>query len=332
MPRSEAVRQECLRLDWYRCQVCGYDGREEQFRPWVVPHHGVAEDGRKLGMGGSDEQDRVENTITLCSANAVSGFPPNRRPFLGPDEGSCHAMVEADLLRIVRWERPQLLNYPEMCCDTDLLPEYGPGVLEVLDVEQRVIPHDRLWFYRKADAIEGEAILSQLSAFALLDSTIAERVHRLGQVVTATDPEARSLRECLASKGLDARRLLGAADLWEKSLDGFAWPEGMTVTDYRRMRRDAGLVEPREYFYAMIPHSSHRRKLKKRGWLTGRQPVIRIRTAYEQELRDMMERKDELEKTGKFVWGNRADGGKLYDPERNEVPVVHFVPKEREDA
>jgi len=331
MSRSQAVRAEALKLDGFRCQICGYDGRDEQFRPWVVPHHGVAEGGRKLGMGGSTEQDNVENTITLCSGLGALGLPPNRKDFLGPNEGSCHTMVEAGKWVIAKWQRERFFRHdtnvvtgdPVIGCCTD-------AGLEVFDVERRKIPHEHLWFYRRHDAEEGEQILTQLSSFAMLDSTIAERVFRLGQVVDVTDPASRTLRECLASNGLDTRRLMGAANLWEKSFDGLEWPEGMTVSDYRKMRRDAGHGSKREWFYSMTPHPSHRRKLKKRGWLTvKRQTVIRIRTAYEAELRDLMEKGDELEKTGKFVYGNRAEGGKLFKPGGSvEVDVVHFVPQE----
>ena len=136
-------------------------------------------------------------------------------------------------------------------------------------------------------------------------------------MVTATDPDARSLRECLASKGLDTRRLIGASSLWAKSLkDDFVWPDGVTVSDYRKMRRDAGLTEQREYFYVMIPA---------RSWLTGARPEVYYRTAYEQELRETMEIGARLYKIAKTVWGLRAEGGKLFRPDGTEEDVVHFV-------
>jgi len=309
MSRSQAVRAEALKLDGYRCAICGYDGREEQFRPWVVPHHGVAEGGRKLGMGGSTEQDNVENTITLCSGLGALGLPPNRKDFLGPNEGSCHSMVEAGKWVIDGWKRDSSVSgYAD-----------HPGFLEVFDSERRRIPHEHLWFYRRHDAEEGEEILTQLSSFAMLDSTIAERVYRLGQVVDVTDPASRTLRECLASNGLDTRRLIGAANLWEKSLDGLEWPEGMTVSDYRKMRNEAGHGSKREYFYVKIPAKS---------WLTGARPEVYYRTAYEAELRDTMEIGDRLYKMAKTVYGLRAENGHLMHPGGSEEPFIRFVPKE----
>lgn len=301
MSRSQAVREEALRLDGYRCSICGYDGREEQFRPWVVPHHGVAEDGRKLGMGGSDEQDNIGNVVCLCSTAPGLGLPPNRKSFFGLEhERSCHQLVEDGKILIRNFD-PETRTF------------------SVLDIERRIIPAESLWCNRRHDAEEGEQILSQLASFAMLDSTIAERVYRLGQVVDVTDPASRTLRECLASNGLDTRRLIGAANLWEKSLEGLEWPEGMSVSDYRKLRRESGDVSMREYFYVMIPA---------RSWLTGARPEVYYRTAYEQELRDTMEIGSRLYKIGKTVWGLRAEGGKLFDPSGDEVDVVHFVPKE----
>ena len=319
MSRSQAVRAEALKLDGYRCAICGYDGREEQFRPWVVPHHGVAEGGRKLGMGGSTEQDNVENTITLCSGLGALGLPPNRKDFIGPNEGSCHTMVEAGKWVIEKFERGPSAPL-RMLADGEMVDQRAErGVLEVFDVERRKIPHDHLWFYRRHDAEEGEEILSRLASFASLDSTIAERVYRLGQVVDVTDPASRTLRECLASNGLDTRRLIGAANLWEKSLDGLEWPEGMTVSDYRKMRNEAGHGSKREYFYVKIPAKS---------WLTGARPEVYYRTAYEAELRDTMEIGDRLYKMAKTVYGLRAENGHLMHPGGSEEPFIRFVPKE----
>jgi len=312
MSRSNAVRAEALKLDGNRCQITGYDGRSEEGLKQLEVHH-----VEKLGMGGSDERDVVENMITL--------------------HAPVHVMVETGQLVIAEWRRSGSI-LAGITLETDR-PYYEPddGTLEVIDNQNVLghgvgrVSHDHLWFYRRHDAEEGEQILTQLSSFASLDSTIAERVYRLGQVVDVTDPASRTLRECLASNGLDTRRLIGAANLWQKSLEsGVDWCEGMSVSDYRRMLKHLGHGSKREWFYSMAPHPSHRRKLKKRGWLTvKRQTVIRIRTSYESELRDMMEIGDELEKTGKFVYGPRAEGGKLFKPGGSvEVDVVHFVPKE----
>ena len=299
--RSQAVREEALRLDGRRCQICGATSDTGV----IEVHHVEA-----LGMGGSDERDTAENCITLC--------------------GACHVKVENGDLVIAEWDRGHVVDaaFTKDGEDVDSVFEEWDGfrgtatipTLEVLDVERRKIPHDQLWFYRRKDAEEGEQILSELSRFTQLDKTIAERVHRLGEVVKSADPDARSLRECLASHGLLASQLLAAARLYAKSLETHVvWPDGMSVSDYRGLLRDSGHGSTREYFYVMIPA---------RSWLTGARPEVYYRTAHEQALRDTMEMGARLYKIGKTVWGLRAEGGELYAPDGSTVDVIHFVPKE----
>lgn len=306
MPRSQAVREECIRLDGNRCQITGADAKVGAL---LEVHHVIA-----LGMGGSDELDTVENCITL--------------------EAHIHQMVESGALVIARWEREHVVS--AVCLkdgeEISAFDEWDTikgttrlGVLEIIDNQDVLghgigkVDHSLLWFYRRKDAEEGEEILSQLSSFAMLDATIAERVHRLGQVVEATDPDSRSLRECLASKGLDTSRLISAARLWGKSIEtGVEWPGGMTVSDYRRMLREGGHGSKREYFYVQIPH---------RSWLTGARPEVYYRTAYEQELRETMEIGDRLYKLAKTVYGLRAENGRLIRPDGSEEPFIRFVPK-----
>ena len=252
MSRSDDVRQKCRELDGFRCALCGYDGREEQFRPWVVPHHGVAEDGRKLGMGGSDEQDTVENTITLCSSLGEGGFPPNRRDFLGGNEGSCHDMVERGHLRIVRWGRPQLLNYPEMIHDTDLSPEYGPGILEVLDVEQRVIPHDKLWFYRRQHVEQLEKSEARVQALGMIDKDVAKDLWTLkcDDSFKELEPTATSFSQYAASRGWSSYRASMLANLYGQASD--EWPEGMSAADFKRTLKDAGKAVHQLFWYGIM--------------------------------------------------------------------------------
>lgn len=59
MTRNAAVRQEVLRLDGYRCQITGFDGRDLEERSRLAVHH-----VDPLGGGGPDT---VENCITLRS-------------------------------------------------------------------------------------------------------------------------------------------------------------------------------------------------------------------------------------------------------------------------
>ena len=65
-----------------------------------------------------------------------------------------------------------------------------------------------------------------------------------------------------------------------------------------------------------------------KSWLTGARPEVYYRTAHEQALREKMEFGARLYKIGKTVYGLRAEGGDLIDPEGRKVDVIHFVPKE----
>ena len=78
MSRSESVRQAVLERDGFRCQVCGFDGRDLTERGSLHVHHVI-----HLGMGGSEEKDVPENMITLCA--------------------ECHRKVHDGVLNIVRW-------------------------------------------------------------------------------------------------------------------------------------------------------------------------------------------------------------------------------------
>jgi len=223
------VRQEVKRLDGYRCQVCGYDGRDPQFRPWVVPHHGVAEDGRKLGIGGSKEQDRVDNCTTLCSAVEGLGLPPNRKPYLGiKGEGSCHQLVEDGHIVICHFD-PEMRSF------------------KLLGMDRRRIPNELIWCHRRRDVEKGEAITTRLTAYALIDRDVAKDAHELKSVYKAVDPEAKSFPAYLAARGIDPR-LSAAAALYAKSLEcGLEWGAQVTATDYRRQLKDAGIAEERTW-------------------------------------------------------------------------------------
>jgi len=284
MSRSDAVREEARIRDGFRCAICGYDGRDEQFRPWVVGHHLV-----RLGMGGSDERDTVDNVVCLCSSVEGLGLPPNRRLFLGIDgEGSCHQLVEDGHVKIANWD-PETRTF------------------DMLGMDRRPIEHDRLWCHRRVMAEKGEQITERLSVYArATDRARAEDAHELRQVFKAVDPSARSFKEYLAARGIDPR-LDRDALLYGRSLSGVPWGEGVTATDYRRLLRDSGETARREFFYVRLPGE------------------IYYRTADEEALRDTMEIGDRLLKIGKTVWGLRADRGRLIDPEGREVEVVHFA-------
>jgi len=89
MSRSEAVREEALVLDKYRCQICGFNGEDLADRSRLHVHH-----VKPLGMGGSDSRDVVANCITLCD--------------------KCHGLVHSGHLKIERWTRGKELAVTDM--------------------------------------------------------------------------------------------------------------------------------------------------------------------------------------------------------------------------
>jgi len=239
MTRSDAVRQSVLARDGYRCQICGYDGRSEQYRPWVVPHHGVQEG--KLGMGGSEERDTVDNAITLCSSIERLGLPPDRRPFLGlGGEGSCHGLVENGHIIITNWDA-------------------GARTFDVLDIERRAVSHDRLWCYRRRLAEELEPVEARVQGLHMIDGAVARDIWRLWKddAWKALDPEAKSFNAYAASRGWDVRRANQFARLYQEGIDeGVEWIESVTAAEFKKALKsdrsertfvhflfDAGLLE-----------------------------------------------------------------------------------------
>lgn len=227
MSRSDAVRQEVKRLDGHRCAICGYDGRDEQFRPWVVPHHIEA-----LGIGGSDERDVVENCVSLCSTVDGLGLPPNRRSFLGiTGEGSCHQLIHDGHIVLANWD-PETRTF------------------DVLDMERHVIPRERLWCHRRRLAEELEPIEARIQGLHAIDGDVAADVWRLWKddAYRALEPEAKSFAAYAASRGWDVRRAAEFARLFDKGREaGFAWATGTTAADFKRELKAAGIVAERTW-------------------------------------------------------------------------------------
>jgi len=307
MTRSDAVRQEVKKLDGYRCAICGYDGRDEQFRPWVVPHHGVQ--SRKLGMGGSEERDTVDNCVALCSTVGDLGLPPNRKPFLGlKGEGSCHQLVEDGHLVIMNWD-PETRTF------------------DLLDMERRQIPHDHIWCYRRQLAEELEPVEACIQGMYRADGRVAYALWRLWKddAFKALDPDAKSFKAYCEARDWRTTTAVEMAETYELSIEkGFGWQDDETMRAYKKRATAAGLIGRRPYFYVKIPAKS---------WLLGARPEAYYRTSDEQALRETMNFGDRLYKIGKTVYGLRAEGGKLFDPDGQEVNVVQFdAPKLEENG
>jgi len=83
MSRDAEIRRQALERDGYRCQITGY-GRTPEERERLRVHH-----WKRLGMGGSEERDVLDNLITL-----------------GPiiHEFEIHPGVSIPTKRIVKWD------------------------------------------------------------------------------------------------------------------------------------------------------------------------------------------------------------------------------------
>jgi hypothetical protein len=284
------VRQEVLKLDGHRCQICGYDGRSEEFRPWVVPHHGAG-DHPKMGMGGAPSHDDPEGCVSLCSTAQGLGLPPSRGTFFGlANEGSCHDLVERGVVSIPVWDR-------------------GAGLFEVLDVERRQVPHERLWFYRRRLAEELEPVEARVQGLHRIDGDVARDVWRLcaGDAWRSLDPDSRSWKEYCGARGWDTAKATRLAKRWgDGKAFGLEWSSGETEAEYaKRLKAAGGDKEDRAFFYAQIPAVA----------------VTWHRTANEEALRDKMQPGDVLVKVGKVVYGARAEDGKLFGPDGAEIAV-----------
>lgn len=221
MSRSEVVRQEAMRLDGYRCVICSFDGRDIHERLGVLSTH----HDEKLGMGGSRELDTVENSVTLC---------------WGVD--SCHQHIENLALEIVEWNR-------------------AAGVLTVIDHQgvrwkkKGRIPSGRLWFYRRKLAEELEPVEARIQGLHMIDGDVAGDLWRLWKddAYKVLDPDMVSFAQYAASRGWNARRASRMANLYDTAEQlRIPWPSGTSATDFQRQLKDAGKIEPREYWYLIF--------------------------------------------------------------------------------
>jgi len=207
-----------MRLDGYRCVICSFDGRDIHERLGVLSTH----HDEKLGMGGSRELDTVENSVTLCWG-----------------AGSCHQHIENLALEIVEWDR-------------------AAGILTVIDHQgvrwkkKGRIPNERLWFYRRKLAEELEPVEARIQGLHMIDGEVAGDLWRLWKddAYKVLDPDMVSFRQYAASRGWNARRASRMAHLYDTAEQlRIPWPPGVSATDFRRQLKDAGKLEPRDYWH-----------------------------------------------------------------------------------
>jgi len=244
MSRSQAVRNEALELDGFRCQISGFDGRSEENRRQLEVHH-----WEPLGMGGSDELDTVANCITL--------------------HAPIHVAVETGQLVIAKWQRPHF-SYDEARDPVIVLRE---RILEVIDNQNVLghgigkVDHAHLWFYRRHVVEQLEEIETRIHGLAMLDGFVAKDLYELKRDKNWRELEPNtSFSAYCASRGWNARKANSLANLYAKSLEvGIEWQEGETETDFARRLKDAGKIEPREFIHLRMPSTGKLIELINRG-------------------------------------------------------------------
>ena len=220
MSRSEAVRQQVLELDDYRCQITGADRREG-----VVLHvHHV----HRLGAGGSEELDTVENGITLAADIHMDGEHPG---------------VSVPTIRILRWDRNDLEN--------GLVVERRKGI----DDPWKQWPKAELWFYRRKLVEELKPISERIQGLHLIDGQVAADLYRLWKddAYKALDLEAKSFKSYSESRGWDTGRALSLIYLYKRAQElQMEWPAKTTATDFRRALRNAGKIKAQAFYYVVF--------------------------------------------------------------------------------
>jgi len=214
MTRSDAIRNEALRLDGFRCVVTGVDGRDEKDRHLICVHH-----KDELGMGGSAELDTIENCMTVAV--------------------EVHAFIHRGSLEIVEWARAAGV--------LTVIDHQG-----VLWKKKGRIPNERLWFHRRKLAEELEPIEARIQGLHMIDGDVARDLWRLWKddAYKVLDPDMASFRQYAASRGWNARRASSMANLYDKAEQlRLPWPGGMSSADFRKQLQNAGHIEDREYWH-----------------------------------------------------------------------------------
>lgn len=199
MGRSEEVRQQALERDGFRCQITGF-GRNEEERKLLEVHH-----WKRLGMGGSDEPDTLDNVITLGPLHRLE----------------IHPSVSVPTKRIVKWEPADQEDglVVEERVDFD---EAGPFTWVPIDKSE-------LWFYRRHDAAALEKEIDLVRQIQLTEPKRAEIMAHIWEHYDLVS-DAASPEQFVAGLGLDSTRAKDEAKAarWIKE-NGLTWPDGVNV-------------------------------------------------------------------------------------------------------
>jgi len=193
MSRSEAIRQETLARDDYRCQITGAGGREWEGIVQVAHWE-------RLGHGGSDELDNVKNCITLEAKLHMTEEHPG---------------VSIPTIRITRWNPDDLAN--------------GLAVERRVEDEWKEIPKHELWFYRRQVVGRVKENLGNMHAIQTLTGFHAQNMYELRLVWKELYSDAESFDQVVSSLGWDPGDAHDIADKHEWLLvNECGWPEGLT--------------------------------------------------------------------------------------------------------
>jgi len=307
MSRSEAVRQEVLRLDDYRCQLTGSDGRRDEI---ILNVHHV----HRLGVGGSEALDTVENGITLFQSIHMDGEHPG---------------VSVPTVRILHWNRADKEN--------GLVVERRDGIAD----EWRSWPKEELWFYQRQRAEHLELVEARIRGLSAIEGDVAKDLWELSEGYPLLDPDAVSFAQYAAARGWSSNKATKAARAfswiekhaltWPQGLtaekvdiirladpeDGQRWLDGavdQSVADLKRLLAEEGLtLSPIKWYAVWVPRIR---------WLGLRSPIRLIRTRDEDALREGLQGSDVLARIGKINcgglrWDRKAK--KLYNRNGDEI-------------
>ncbi len=209
------LREQVLKLDDYRCQITGADGRTDpNVRAKLEVHH-----DERRGMGGVPSRDAVANCITLL--------------------GEIHRWEHEGAIEIKRWDR-----------DGGVLDVVDHK--NVLGFGVGPVPNEQLWFYAGRLVEDLRAAEGRIQGLHAIDGEVARDVWRLWKDDhwKLLDGEMKSFAQYAGARGWDVRRAGTLARLYDKAVQlQLQWPEKATAADFRRELRNAGHVEDRAYWH-----------------------------------------------------------------------------------
>jgi len=211
MSRSESVRQEVLRLDGHRCQLTG--ARE----PLHVHHR------HRLGAGGSEALDTVENGITLSESIHMEGTHPG---------------VSVPTVRILHWDRNDKTN--------GLVVERRNGIAD----DWHTWPKSELWFYQRQRIEELEQAEARLIGLQAIEEAKARDLWELatgdppGYTLLDGYSEGETFSDYVSGRNISARLANEAVTAYSWIKDkGLTWPQGLRLEKVNLIRRAAEHIE-----------------------------------------------------------------------------------------